>query len=385
MEARAPRGGRRVRRRHRVPRALRARARATSRSRSSATCRARVAALGERDCSVQRRHQKVIEEAPSPAVDAALRTQMSEAAVAAGEALGYVERGHGRVPARPTAASSSSWRSTRACRSSTRSPSWSPASTSWSCRSRWPRARPLPDEAIQPALRGHAIEARLYAEDAANDFLPVTGTLSRFRLPAGVRVDTGVEDGAEISPYYDPMVAKVIAHGPTRADAARLLADALARAELHGTTTNRDFLVAVLRHDEFAAGDADTVVPRPPRPGAAGGLAARRARAAHGGGRGRAGAAGGAARAGDGAGARAQRLAQRAGGAARGHVRGRRTRAGGGVRVRPREPAGHARGRRRARSTAPCCTTPRPTTWTWRRAATGAASACTPSPRARCT
>jgi acetyl/propionyl-CoA carboxylase alpha subunit len=118
--------------------------------------------------------------------------------------------------------------------------------------------RPLPDEAIQPALRGHAVEARLYAEDAANDFLPVTGTLSRFRIPDGVRVDTGVESGAEISPYYDPMVAKVIAHGATRDDAVRLLADALTRAELHGTTTNRDFLVGVLRHDEFVAGDADT-------------------------------------------------------------------------------------------------------------------------------
>ena len=76
----------------------------------------------------------------------------------------------------------------------------------------------LPAEAIQPALRGHAVEARLYAEDAANDFLPVTGTLSRFRIPEGVRVDTGVEDGAEISPYYDPMLAKVIAHGPDRAE-----------------------------------------------------------------------------------------------------------------------------------------------------------------------
>ena len=115
--------------------------------------------------------------------------------------------------------------------------------------------RPVPDV---PPINGHAIEARLYAEDPANDFLPVTGTLRRFRVPDGVRVDTGVEDGSVISPYYDPMVAKVMAHGGTREEAACRLADALARAELHGTTTNRDFLVRILRHPEFLAGEADT-------------------------------------------------------------------------------------------------------------------------------
>ncbi|HEX6391648.1 MAG TPA: biotin/lipoyl-containing protein, partial [Solirubrobacteraceae bacterium] len=109
-----------------------------------------------------------------------------------------------------------------------------------------------------PPITGHAIEARLYAEDAANDFLPVTGTLERFAVPDGVRVDTGVHDGSVISPYYDPMIAKVIAHAPTRAAAARKLADALARAQLHGLTTNRDFLVRVLRHPDFLAGEADT-------------------------------------------------------------------------------------------------------------------------------
>jgi acetyl/propionyl-CoA carboxylase alpha subunit len=107
-------------------------------------------------------------------------------------------------------------------------------------------------------LSGHAIEARVYAEDPAHDFLPVTGTLARFRLDVGVRVDTGVEDGSVISPYYDPLLAKVVAHGRNREDATRRLADALARAEVHGTTTNRDFLVRVLRHAEFLAGRADT-------------------------------------------------------------------------------------------------------------------------------
>ena len=216
-----------------------------------------VAALGERDCSVQRRHQKVIEESPSPAVDESLRTQMSEAAVAAGQALGYV--GAGTVEFLLTEDGEFFFLEVN-----TRLQVEHPVTELVTgldlveLQLAVAEGRPLPPAAIQPTLTGHAVEARLYAEDAANDFLPVTGTLSRFRIPAGVRVDTGVEDGAEISPYYDPMVAKVIAHGATRADAVRLLADALTRAELHGTTTNRDFLVGVLRHDEFAAGDADT-------------------------------------------------------------------------------------------------------------------------------
>jgi len=138
--------------------------------------------------------------------------------------------------------------------------------------------RPLPTEAIDPELRGHAIEARLYAGDAAREFLPVSGRLTRFAIDTdAVRVDTGVEDGSTVSPFYDPMLAKVVAHGRTREEAARRLADALARAELHGTTTNRDLLVRVLRHPEFLAGEADTLVPRAPWARRARG-AARRAR-----------------------------------------------------------------------------------------------------------
>ena len=216
-----------------------------------------VAALGERDCSVQRRHQKVIEESPSPAVDEALRTKMSEAAVAAGQTLGYV--GAGTVEFLLTEDGEFYFLEVN-----TRLQVEHPVTELVTgldlveLQIAVAEGRPLPAGAIQPELDGHAVEARLYAEDAAHDFLPVTGTLSRFRVPEGVRVDTGVEDGAEISPFYDPMVAKVVAHGPTRADAVRLLADALARSELHGTTTNRDFLVGVLRHEEFAEGKADT-------------------------------------------------------------------------------------------------------------------------------
>ena len=216
-----------------------------------------VASLWERDCSVQRRHQKVIEEAPSPAVDDELRSAMSAAAAAAGQALGYV--GAGTVEFLLT-----EQREFFFLEVNTRLQVEHPVTEFVTgldlveLQLLVAEGGPLPQEALAPALSGHAIEARLYAEDPANDFLPVTGTLERFAVGPGVRVDTGVEDGAEISPYYDPMIAKVVAHGRTRDEAARRLADALARAELHGITTNRDFLVRVLRHPEFLAGEADT-------------------------------------------------------------------------------------------------------------------------------
>ena len=216
-----------------------------------------VAALGERDCSVQRRHQKVIEESPSPAVDDELRQAMSAAAVAAGEELAYV--GAGTVEFLLTEQGEFFFLEVN-----TRLQVEHPVTELVTgldlveLQLHVAEGGALPSEALSPVMRGHAIEARLYAEDAANDFLPVTGTLSRFSVPGDVRVDTGVEDGAQISRYYDPMVAKVIAHGATRAAAARLLADSLARAQLHGTITNRDFLVGVLRHEEFLDGRADT-------------------------------------------------------------------------------------------------------------------------------
>jgi acetyl/propionyl-CoA carboxylase alpha subunit len=214
----------------------------------------RVVAFHERDCSVQRRHQKVIEEAPSPVVDGDLRARMAAAAVAAGEAIGYV--GAGTVEFLLTREAEFFF-----LEMNTRLQVEHPVTELVTgidlveLQLAVASGRPVPDV---PPINGHAIEARLYAEDPANDFLPVTGTLRRFRVPDGVRVDTGVEDGSVISPYYDPMVAKVMAHGGTREEAACRLADALARAELHGTTTNRDFLVRILRHPEFLAGEADT-------------------------------------------------------------------------------------------------------------------------------
>jgi propionyl-CoA carboxylase alpha chain len=220
----------------------------------------RVVAFHERDCSVQRRHQKVIEEAPSPAVDAALRERMEAAAVAAGEAVSYV--GAGTVEFLLSAEGEFFFLEVN-----TRLQVEHPVTELVTgvdlveLQLAIAEGEAVPDP---PPLSGHAIEARLYAEDPANDFLPVTGTLTRFEVDGfraergWMRVDTGVESGSVISPHYDPMIAKVLAHGRTRDEAAGRLADALARARVHGMTTNRDFLVNVLRHPEFLAGEADT-------------------------------------------------------------------------------------------------------------------------------
>ncbi|MEJ7891157.1 MAG: biotin carboxylase N-terminal domain-containing protein [Solirubrobacteraceae bacterium] len=214
----------------------------------------RVVAYHERDCSIQRRHQKVVEEAPSPAVNADLRARMCAAAVAAGEAIGYV--GAGTVEFLLAEDKTYFFLEVN-----TRLQVEHPVTELVTgldlveIQLRVAGGEPVPDA---PELQGHAIEARLYAEDPATDFLPVTGTLRRFEIGGGVRVDTGVESGSAISPHYDPMIAKVLAHGATREEAAARLADALARARMHGTVTNRDFLVNVLRHPEFLAGDADT-------------------------------------------------------------------------------------------------------------------------------
>jgi acetyl/propionyl-CoA carboxylase alpha subunit len=116
----------------------------------------------------------------------------------------------------------------------------------------------LPEPALSPTLTGHAIEVRLYAEDATNDFLPATGTLRDFALPGTVRLDSGFEPGSVVSPFYDAMLAKVIAHAPTRREAAATLGTALRGARIHGVTTNRDLLVRILAEEEFLAGDTDT-------------------------------------------------------------------------------------------------------------------------------
>jgi propionyl-CoA carboxylase alpha chain len=215
--------------------------------------------LFERECSIQRRYQKIVEECPSPAVDDELREALTAAAVAAGWAVGYTGAGtvefvldrDGRF---------------YFLEMNTRLQVEHPVTEEVTgldlveLQLRIAEGEPLPPEAREAAIRGRAIEARLYAEDVPAGFVPATGTLHRFALPdtAGIRVDTGVRDGSVVSPHYDAMLAKVIAHGRTRADAARRLARALARAEIHGVTTNRDLLVAILREPGFLAGATDT-------------------------------------------------------------------------------------------------------------------------------
>jgi propionyl-CoA carboxylase alpha chain len=215
--------------------------------------------LFERECSIQRRYQKIVEESPSPAVDGALRAALTQAAVAAGRAVGYTGAGTVEfVLARDG--------SFYFLEMNTRLQVEHPVTEEVTgldlveLQLRIAEGEPLPSEVREAAISGHAIEARLYAEDVPAGFLPVTGTLHRFAIPSGpgLRIDTGYRDGSRISPHYDAMLAKVIAHGRTRADAARRLARALQTAEIHGLTTNRDLLVAILREPDFLAGATDT-------------------------------------------------------------------------------------------------------------------------------
>ncbi|WP_163512739.1 biotin carboxylase N-terminal domain-containing protein [Fodinicola acaciae] len=218
-----------------------------------------VVSLFERECSIQRRYQKIIEESPSPAVDDKLRAQLGEAAVAAGKAIGYV--GAGTVEFVMDQAGEFFFLEVN-----TRLQVEHPVTELVTgldlvaLQIRVAEGAPLPAEVTDATITGSAIEARLYAEDVPAGFLPSTGTLHVFEVPdgPGVRVDSGVRTGSVVSVHYDPMLAKVIAYGRDRAEAARRLATALADARVHGVTTNRDLLVAILRDDEFLAGRIDT-------------------------------------------------------------------------------------------------------------------------------
>jgi acetyl/propionyl-CoA carboxylase alpha subunit len=215
--------------------------------------------LFERECSIQRRYQKIIEEAPSPAVDGALRGELGTAAVAAAKAIGYV--GAGTVEFILDASGDFFFLEVN-----TRLQVEHPVTEAVTgldlvaLQIAVAEGKPLPPAALHPHIDGHAIEARLYAEDVAAGYLPATGTLRRFEIPRlpGIRVDAGVRDGGQVSMYYDPMLAKVIAHAPTREQAARLLARALAESRLHGVVTNRDLLTGILREQEFLDGHIDT-------------------------------------------------------------------------------------------------------------------------------
>ncbi|MET9543120.1 biotin carboxylase N-terminal domain-containing protein [Streptomyces sp. NPDC006553] len=207
-------------------------------------------ALGTRDCSLQRRHQKVVEEAPAPGLPAALEASLLDTAVRAAKAVGYVGAGTVEFLVADGRA--------HFLEMNTRLQVEHPVTEEAfgvdlvALQLAVAEGRALPPE--PPAARGHAIEARLYAEDPARAWAPQTGVLHLFELPGegGTRLDTGYVSGDTIGVHYDPMLAKVIVHAPTRAEAIRKLAHALDRARIHGPVTNRDLLVASLRHPEFA-------------------------------------------------------------------------------------------------------------------------------------
>ena len=219
--------------------------------------------LYERDCSLQRRHQKVIEEAPAPGMTPAVRTAVCEAAVRAARAVGYV--GAGTIEF--IADASNGLRADRVwfMEMNTRLQVEHPVTEAvtgldlveWQLRVAAGEALPLAQDQIR--LSGHAIEARLYAENPATGFLPSTGPLTHFRLPGDdVRVDCAVEEGGAVTPYYDPMIAKLIAHAPSRAAAAQRLAQACRGVEIWPVKSNAAFLARCLAHPRFLAGNIDT-------------------------------------------------------------------------------------------------------------------------------
>ncbi len=217
--------------------------------------------LFERDCSVQRRHQKVFEESPSPAVDAELRERMGAAAVALARAVDY--RGAGTVEFLLEPGSDGSF---YFLEMNTRLQVEHPVTEMVSgldlvrLQVEVAQGIPLSFQQDDLELSGHAIEARLYAEDPEGDFLPATGTVSLWATPElpGLRIDSGVEQGTTVTIHYDPMLAKVIAHGRDRTEALRRLQRGLSALAVGGLTTNRDFLLATVEQDAFRQGDVDT-------------------------------------------------------------------------------------------------------------------------------
>ncbi|WP_417711951.1 biotin carboxylase N-terminal domain-containing protein [Roseibium aggregatum] len=219
--------------------------------------------LFERDCSLQRRHQKVIEEAPAPGMPEEMRQAMGDAAVTAAKAIDY--SGAGTIEF--IADVSEGLRSDRFyfMEMNTRLQVEHPVTelitgedlVEWQLRVA--SGEPLPKRQEDLAFNGWAFEARLYAEDAPKGFLPAIGTLEHLALPEdSARVDSGVRPGDEITPFYDPMIAKVIVHGPTRQAALGKLLASLEATEVAGCVTNAGFLAALCRHKGFAAGDVDT-------------------------------------------------------------------------------------------------------------------------------
>jgi 3-methylcrotonyl-CoA carboxylase alpha subunit len=218
--------------------------------------------LGERDCSLQRRHQKVIEEAPAPGMTADLRAQIGAAAVEAARAVGYRGAGTVEFVADGTKGlrADAFWFIEMNTRLQVEHPVTEEVTgldlVEWQFRVAAGEKLPL----AQPQIRigGHAIEARVYAEDPEHGFLPSTGKIVALQLPNEIRVDSGVEAGGEVTPYYDAMIAKLIAHAPTREAALDRLATALDHTLVAGVRSNVAFLASLCRADAFRQGNADT-------------------------------------------------------------------------------------------------------------------------------
>jgi 3-methylcrotonyl-CoA carboxylase alpha subunit len=218
--------------------------------------------LFERDCSLQRRHQKVIEEAPAPDMTLEMRDAMGQAAVLAAEAIGY--KGAGTVEFIVDGSDGLKTDGFFFMEMNTRLQVEHPVTEAitgvdlveWQLRVAAGEA--LPKSQNELTITGHSFEARLYAEDVPKGFLPATGTLTHLVFPEGARADSGVRGGDTISPFYDPMIAKVIVHGPTRDVALAKLSAALRDTQVAGTVTNLGFLGALAAHKGFAMGDVDT-------------------------------------------------------------------------------------------------------------------------------
>jgi 3-methylcrotonyl-CoA carboxylase alpha subunit len=218
--------------------------------------------LFERDCSLQRRHQKVIEEAPAPGMTPEMRDAMGQAAVKAAEAIGYKGAGtvefivDGSGPLRPDGFFFMEMNTRLQVEHPVTEAITGIDLVEWQLRVAAGEGLPLKQDELR--INGHAFEARLYAEDVPAGFLPATGTLTHLAFPAYARADSGVRAGDEISPFYDPMIAKVIVHGATRDVALKRLARALAHTQVAGTVTNLAFLGALAGHAGFAKGRVDT-------------------------------------------------------------------------------------------------------------------------------
>jgi 3-methylcrotonyl-CoA carboxylase alpha subunit len=218
--------------------------------------------LGERDCSLQRRHQKVIEEAPAPGMTPELRAQMGLAAVEAARAVGYVGAGTVEFIADGTKGlrADAFWFIEMNTRLQVEHPVTEAVTAldlvEWQFRVACGEKLPLDQSGVR--FNGHAIEARVYAEDPENGFLPSTGRIVAMELPGDIRVDSGIEAGGEVTPYYDSMIAKLIAQAPTRDAALDRLAAALDRTVIAGPKCNVAFLAALTRAGEFRQGKVDT-------------------------------------------------------------------------------------------------------------------------------